>query len=162
MILVHAGNRVDAGDRGGPPRFPESQVPFVRERLARLVQALRPRVVVSAAAAGADLLLLEQALAVKGLAVHVVLPFAASRFRETSVADRGNSWTEQYDRVLALVREREGSQVYEHGESPDDAGFRAGNRLLVEHARRLGGDAVLGLAVRPRPRDAEPSITDDF
>jgi hypothetical protein len=87
----YAGNRVDAADRGGPSRFPESQVPFVRERLARLVEALRPRVVVSAAAAGADLLLLEEALAVKGLAVHVVLPFAAPRFRETSVADRGDA-----------------------------------------------------------------------
>jgi tetratricopeptide (TPR) repeat protein len=163
MILVHAGNRVDAADRGGPSRFPESQVPFVRERMARLVEALRPRVVVSAAAAGADLLLLEEALAVKGLAVHVVLPFAAPRFREASVADRGNAWTERYDRVLSLVREREGSQVDEHGESPDDAGFRAGNRFLVEHARQVAdGDGVLGLAVRPRLSDAEPSITDDF
>jgi hypothetical protein len=163
MILVHAGNRVDAADRDGPSRFPESQVPFVRERLARLLEALRPRVVVSAAAAGADLLLLEQALAIKEVAVHVVLPFAARRFREASVADRGGAWIGRYDRVLALVRERQGSQVYEHGESPDDAGFRAGNRLLVEHARQVAdGDGVLGLAVRPRPSDAELSITDDF
>jgi hypothetical protein len=163
MILVHAGNRVDAGDRGGPSRFPESQVPFVRERLAKLVETLRPRVVVSAAAAGADLLLLEEALAIKGLAVHVVLPFAAPRFRETSVADRGNAWIERYDRVLALVREREGSQVDEHEESPDDAGFRAGNQLLIQHAQQVAdGDGVLALAVRPRPSDAEPSITDDF
>ena len=138
-------------------------MPFVRERLARLVEALRPRVVVSAAAAGADLLLLEEALAVEGVAVHIVLPFAAPRFQETSVADRGNTWIERYDRVLSLVREREDSQVAEHGESPDDAGFRAGNQLLVEHARQVAdGDGVLALAVRPRPSDAEPSITDQF
>ncbi|HET7517203.1 MAG TPA: tetratricopeptide repeat-containing protein, partial [Actinomycetes bacterium] len=61
------------------------------------------------------------------------------------------------------VRKREGSQVYEHDKSPDDAGFRAGNQLLIEHAQQVAGDdGVLALAVRPRPSDAEPSITDDF
>jgi hypothetical protein len=164
MILVHAGNRVDAADRGGPSRFPESQVGFVEERLARLLDALRPRVVVSAAAAGADLLLLEKALSTEGVGeVHVVLPFSATRFRETSVADRGGAWTERYDRVLSRVQGREGSGVYPHDESPDDAGFRAGNRLLVEHAQQVAdGDGVLALAVRPRPGDTEPSITDNF
>jgi len=163
MILVHAGNRVDGPYRTGPPRFPESQVAFVEERLARLVDALRPRIVVSAAAAGADLLLLEQALATEGVAVHVVLPFAATAFRETSVADCGGAWTERYDRVLSLVQDREGSRVYEYEESPGDAGFRAGNRLLVQHAQQVAGDdGVLALAVRPRPSDAKPSITDDF
>jgi hypothetical protein len=163
MILVHAGNRVDAADRSGPSRFPESQVPFVKARLARLVDALRPRIVVSAAAAGADLLLLEQALATEGVAVHVVLPFAATTFRQASVADLGGAWTERYDRLLSLVQDREGSWVYEYEESPGDAGYRAGNRLLVEHAQQVAGDdGVLALAVRPRPSDAEPSITDDF
>jgi hypothetical protein len=164
MILVHAGNRVDATDRGGPSRFPESQVAFVEERLARLLGALRPRVVVSAAAAGADLLLLEKALTTEGVGeVHVVLPFSATRFRETSIADRGGGWTERYDRVLASVDDHEGSHVYEHDKSPDDAGFRAGNQLLVEHAQQVAdGDGVLALAVRPWPGDTEPSITDDF
>jgi hypothetical protein len=163
MILVHAGNRVDAADRGGPSRFPESQVTFVEERLAQLLDALRPRVVVSAAAAGADLLLLEQALAIKEVDVHVVLPFTAPRFRETSVDDRGDAWTERYDRVLSLVQDREGSGVYPHDQSPDDTGFRAGNRLLVEHAQQVAADdGVLALAVRPHPGDTEPSITDDF
>jgi hypothetical protein len=134
MIVVHAGNRVDGPDRS-PSRFPESQVAFVEKRLAGLLDALRPRVVVSAAAAGADLLLLEQALAIERVAVHVVLPFAAPRFREASVADRGGVWTERYDRVLSLVRAREGCQVIELDEAPGDAGYRAGNRLLVEHAQ---------------------------
>jgi hypothetical protein len=89
MILVHAGNRVDGPERTGPPRFPESQVAFVQKRLARLLDALRPRIVVSAAAAGADLLLLELALATEGGAVLIVLPFAATAFRVASVADGG-------------------------------------------------------------------------
>jgi tetratricopeptide (TPR) repeat protein len=163
MILVHAGNRVDGPDRPGPPRFPESQVPFLQRRLARFVDVLRPRIVVSAAAAGADLLLLENALATPGVAVHIVLPFAASRFRETSVADRGASWTERYDRVLLVVRQRAECKLIEFAEAPDDAGYRAGNQHLIDHAMGIAGsDGVLALAVRPSPGRGEPSMTDDF
>jgi tetratricopeptide (TPR) repeat protein len=168
MILVHAGNRVDAADRRGSSRFPESQVPFVEWRLGRFLGTLRPRVVVSAAAAGADLLLLEQALAIEGIDVHVVLPFRASDFRARSVADRGDAWGERYDRLLSLVEGRAGSRVIEHDQTPDDAGYRAGNRLLVEHAQEVASDledgdhGVLALAVRPGQGSGEPSITDDF
>jgi tetratricopeptide (TPR) repeat protein len=163
MILVHAGNRVDSPDHSGPPRFQEVQVAFVQRRLARFVDALRPRVVVSAAAAGADLLLLESALATPGVAVHVVLPFAASWFRETSVADRGALWTERYDRVLSIVRERTGCDLIEFGEAPDDAGYRAGNRHLIDHAAGIAdSDGVLALAVRPPSGHGAPSMTDDF
>ena len=163
MILVHAGNRVDSPDRPGPPRFPEGQVAFLQWRLARFVDVLRPRIVVSAAAAGADLLLLENALATPGVDIHIVLPFAASRFRETSVADRGASWTERYDRVLSVVRERAGCELIEFGEAPDDAGYRAGNQHLIDHAVGIAdSDGVLALAVRPPPGHAAPSMTDDF
>lgn len=163
MILVHAGNRVDGADRD-PPRFPESQVEFVERRLGRLLDALRPRVVVSAAAAGADLLLLEQALAIKDIAVHVVLPFAADVFRDTSVADRGPAWTDRYDRVLAMADGDRG-QVFEHGLTLDDGGYREGNRLLIRHAQRqvADGDGVLALAVAPPASGGgERSVTDDF
>jgi hypothetical protein len=163
MILVHAGNRVDSPDRTEPPRFPESQVAFLQRRLARFVDVLRPRIVVSAAAAGADLLLLESALATPGVAVHIVLPFAASRFRETSVADRGDSWTERYDRVLSAVRQGAGCELIEFGETPDDAGYRAGNRHLIGHAVGIAdSDGVLALAVRRSPGNGAPSMTDDF
>jgi hypothetical protein len=163
MILVHAGNRVDSPDRPGPPRFPEGQVAFLQRRLARFVDVLRPRIVVSAAAAGADLLLIENALATPGVAVHIVLPFTASQFRETSVADRGASWTDRYDRVRSVARQRAGCELIEFGEAPDDAGYRAGNQHLIDHAVGIaGGDGVLALAVRPPPGHAAPSMTDDF
>ncbi len=165
MIVVHAGNRTDSPDRTGPPRFPETQVKFLERRLARFIGVLRPRIVVSAAAAGADILLLESALDTPEVDVHVVLPFAASRFRETSVTDRGAAWAERYDRVLQAVREREGCQLIELDEAPDDGGYRAGNRHLIDHALRIaadGEDGVLAVAVRPRPDPAAPSMTDDF
>jgi hypothetical protein len=163
MILVHAGNRVDGPDRD-PPRFPESQVEFVERRLGRLLDALRPRVVVSAAAAGADLLLLEQALAIDDVAVHVVLPFAADAFRDTSVADCGAAWTDRYDRVLAMA-DGDRCQVFEHRLTPDDEGYREGNRLLIRHAQGqvADGEGVLALAVAPPASGSgERSITDDF
>lgn len=163
MILVHAGNRVDSADDPGPPRFPERQAAFVQQRLTRFVDAVRPRIVVSAAAAGADLLLLESALATPGVAVHVVLPFAATQFRETSVADRGASWTERYDRVLVAVHERAECELIEFSDVPDDRGYRAGNRHLIDHAVRIAdGDGLLALAVRVPPGQAAPSMTDDF
>ena len=91
MLVVHAGNRVDAEGGRTPARFPPEQVPVVRARLGRLLKHMRPLVVVSAAAAGSDLLVLEEALGL-GIAVHVVLPAPRDDFRERSVADRGPVW----------------------------------------------------------------------
>ena len=137
---------------------------LLERRLERFLDVLRPRVVVSAAAAGADLIVLEQALATEGVVVHVVLPFNASRFRETSVADRGPAWTDRYDRVLSALRTDDGDKLIEFSEAPGDAGYRAGNRHLIDHALRIADheDGVLALAVRPHPDAAAPSMTDDF
>src|SRR3954453_6577095 len=102
VMVVHAGNRVDAAGARAPGRFPPDQVDVLRARLARLLAHVRPEVVVTAAPAGSDLLVLQEALRL-GLAVHVVLPSARGAFRERSVADRGPSWTAAYDRVLDAV-----------------------------------------------------------
>lgn len=161
MILVHAGNRVDPPD-ATQTRFPDQQVNEVAARLNTFIGALRPRVVVSAAAAGADLILLEAALA-HGCHIHVVLPFRAERFRAESVADRGNAWLIRYDRVLEQARSRPGCQIIEHDEQPDDAGYRQGNHLLLEHAATVAGDdGILALAIQPPARTGGSSVTDDF
>ncbi len=68
----------------------------------------------------------------------------------------------RYDRVLERVIAANGCRLLEHGERPNDEGYRAGNRLLLEHAHaEARKDGVLALAVRPRP-DSKPSMTDDF
>ena len=160
MLLVHAGNRVDAAG-AIPARFPEGMVADVRGRLDRFVAALRPRLVVSAASAGADLLVLEAALE-RSIAVHLVLPFGAARFRAVSVADRGQMWLRRFDRVLDLVLSDPACRLVEGDETEDEAGFRRGNLLLVEHAlAQAGDDGVLALAVRPAADD-DDSVTDDF
>src|SRR3954463_10142053 len=78
MLLVHAGNRVDAPDRADP-RFPLEHLHDVHLRIGRLLAALSPRGVVSSAAAGADLIVLEEA-ASRGIPIHVVLPLVAPEF----------------------------------------------------------------------------------
>lgn len=163
MLLVHAGNRVDADGDGSPGRFPAGQVPYVRYRLGRLLAHLRPDVVVSAAAAGSDLVVLQEALRL-GLAVHVVLPFARETFRERSVADRGGDWAEAFDRVLDTVTGgAAGCALVEHDLPGTAAGFRQGNQILLDHARALRGEGgALAVAVRPRDPQGPPSVTDDF
>ena len=165
VILVHAGNRVDAPDRDAAPRFPPSQVEFVRFRLSRLLDVLRPEVV-SAAAAGADLVLLEEALRLR-LQVHVVLPCARDRFLEASVADLGDEWAHRYERVVAALAHSKGSRLIEHDEAIDGAGLRRGNGHLLDHAQALAAgrqpaQGVLALAVRPGVGEDPPSVTDDF
>jgi hypothetical protein len=163
MYVVHAGNRVDAEDGEAGSRFPVSQVSFVRARLARLLGQLRPEVVVSAAAAGADLLMVEEALRLR-LAVHVVLPFAMERFRDESVADRGRDWVDAFDRALdAIARRPDDCRLVEHNLEPTPDGFREGNQILLDHARGIAGvAALLAVAVRPRRGGGKSSVTDDF
>jgi tetratricopeptide (TPR) repeat protein len=163
VLVVHAGNRVDADGAGAPGRFPPDQVDVVRARLARLLAHLRPEVVVSAAAAGSDLLVLQEALRL-GLAVHVVLPSPRDVFRERSVADRGAAWTAAYDRVLdAVTAGGDRCALVEHTFPGTPGGYCAGNQALLDHARGLGGHGeTLAVAVRPRARQDQASVTDDF
>ena len=163
MLVVHAGNRVDAEGGRTPARFPPEQVPVVRARLGRLLKHMRPLVVVSAAAAGSDLLVLEEALGL-GIAVHVVLPAPRDDFRERSVADRGPAWLAAFDRVLhAVVSQGERCRLIEHDLPDTVEGYRQGNQKLLDHARALRGRGrTLAVAVRPRSRTGSPTVTDDF
>ena len=79
MVLAFAGRRAQsiAGD-----------LEAVATRVRRLLAALAPTAVVGAAADGADLLVVEAALAMgdSGPAVHIVLPTPRDVFREPNFA----------------------------------------------------------------------------
>ena len=95
VLFVHAGNRIDLADRA-TARFAQSEVPMVTARVGHLLATLRPIGVVSAAAAGADLVVLQEAIR-QGVAAHLVLPIARDHFVEQSVADAGPEWVQRFD-----------------------------------------------------------------
>ena len=165
VIVVHAGNRADSADRA-EPRFPASSLDRVTASTARLLKALRPSLVVSAPASGADLLVLEQARRLK-IAVHVVLPLSTEDFLEASVADGGPDWVARYRRLLS-VADRNPRDVVERRDltGVQDWWYTA-NEWIVEvgaaAARRARpSESVVALTIRPINSTNPPSVTDDL
>jgi tetratricopeptide (TPR) repeat protein len=162
MLLVHAGNRVDAADRADA-RFPVENVQDVRTRVGRLLTALSPKGVVSAPAAGADLVVLEEA-ASRQVPIHVVLPLPEDEFETVSVADLGHDWVHRYRRVLDRAR-RTGNSLTVCGFSAGDDWYRAANASIIERALELteAADAgrLVAFAVQPRS-STDSSVTGDF
>jgi hypothetical protein len=96
-IIVEAGRRVDAA--GAVARFPPQNVPVVRERIRRVLSNQKPIAIVSSAACGADLLLLDVA-GEMNISRYVLLPSEPEAFRVSSVTDRPGNWGELYSKAL--------------------------------------------------------------
>lgn len=133
-VLALAGRRVDATD-AEVRRFPLENAPLVRQRLHALMAAYGASALVCSAAAGADLLALDAAVAL-GLRPRVVLPFARARFRDASVADRPGGFGPLFDRVLDVV-EASGDLVLLEGERAPGDSYRACNEVILEEAAAL-------------------------
>ena len=101
-VIIEAGRRVDLPD-AQVPRFPQSNVPQVSERIRSLLGKQNPQTVVCSAACGADLLLL-QAAGEMHIQQVVLLPSEPGAFRKSSVMDRPGNWGELYDKVLKTAR----------------------------------------------------------
>jgi hypothetical protein len=101
MIMALGGRRVDAAD-APMQRFPPQNEARVRAEIAALLERYRPSVLVALAAAGADMLGLEEAGRLK-VCRRVILPFPPDRFRATSVVDRPGDWGARFDRLLAEI-----------------------------------------------------------
>jgi hypothetical protein len=160
VLVVHAGNRIDGADRAHP-RFPPERELAVSDRLRELLDVLEPDGVVTAAAAGADLLLIEAAQE-RGLPIHLVLPTERYCFRATSVEDRGERWVAAFERAINLVTTHKECSLVELGLESDGNVFRAGNQALINRARDIAEDGVLAVAVRPSGGEHPSSVTDDF
>jgi hypothetical protein len=129
------------------PQLPLQTRDLVTERIARLLKLVRPSVVVGAAACGADLLVLEEALALNatggGPDVHVVLPSSRTTFREESVE---TDWQAKFDRVLSEMDRRSlrvDTSVAEGASEPYAAGNLAILDRAAEHADARGERVVL-------------------
>ena len=98
-----------------------------------------PTAVVGAAACGADLLVLEEALRL-GIDPEVVLPTSLARFRAESVEP---GWRARFDAVLAATGYAEATP--EPGEDP----FTAGNHAILRAARARDDDVVALVITTP-------------
>jgi hypothetical protein len=114
-IIVGAGRRVDAPD-AKVARFPLQSVPNVRKKIRQLLINQKPVAIVSAAACGADLLLLDVAGEIR-IPRYVLLPLDPEEFRVSSVTDRPGNWGELYTKVLRtskveVLKSPEGQEGY--------------------------------------------------
>jgi hypothetical protein len=130
-VVAFAGHMIDAPERA-PPRFPAALEAAVAAALRSQLESMRTPIVYTSAACGADLICIEQALAV-GAEVNVVLPFARDDFVRTSVAPGGAEWVARFD--AALERASRVVMATEEAHLGDD--------VLYDHAARL----VDGLAL---------------
>jgi hypothetical protein len=97
-VIVEAGRRVDAAE-ATVARFPPKNVPVVRERIGRVLRNQKPVGIVSSAACGADLLLLDVAGEMR-IPCYILLPSEPEVFRLSSVTDRPGNWGELYTETL--------------------------------------------------------------
>ena len=162
MLLAHAGNRIDADDRP-EARFPAVQIDAVTAVIGRVLRDLQPSSVVSAAANGADLIILAEAQRL-GIATHVVLPLPTEAFLEASVAGSHPAWVEQYHRVLDTATTSPISTIDSLDLDEDREWYLVANGLILERARTVARDdeAIVALTVRPTEGETPPSATDDF
>ncbi len=114
-VIVQAGRRVDAIN-AETARFPSANVSVVKERIkARFLQD-KPAALVTSAACGTDLIVLETAQEMK-VECFILLPSPPSAFRASSVADRPGNWGTLFDQVtkranLEVLKLPEGQEGY--------------------------------------------------
>lgn len=134
----------------------------MRASVGRVLDALRPRAVVSAAAAGADLIVLQEAIE-RGMGAHVVLSIPVRDFVKQSVIDAGPEWVRRFEAVLDHVANDAHCSLLQGDESPDDDWFLAAHDHLLDRAKDVAdGDIVVALTIRPPEGENPPSVTDDF
>jgi len=130
-VVAFTGHMVDAPDRAAP-RFPAALVPAVEAAVRGWIADLHQPVFYGSAACGADLIVIESALA-SGAEVNIVMPFDRDDFVRTSVAVAGGDWLARFDAALARATRIVPATEERH----------LGDDVLFEHAARL----VEGLAV---------------
>jgi hypothetical protein len=161
-VIALAGRRVDAAD-APTSRFPPAHVPAVRERIRAELKRLSAGALVCSAACGADLVALDAAGEL-GIRRRVVLPFEASRFRKTSVVDRGEEWGPLFDRVMADLRARNDVVTLEVA-GDEAASYAAANTMILDEARAVAavaGDDVVAVLVWEGASRGKDDVTDAF
>ena len=128
-----------------------------------MLDALRPSGVVSAAASGADLIVLEEAI-IRGITIHVVLPISREEFVDKSVADAGPDWVSSFNAVLQHASDGRGnSSILQGDDVASGQWYLAAHDELLRRAIALAdGQPVVALTIRPPEGEIPPSGTDEF
>jgi hypothetical protein len=136
-VVALGGRRIDA-EPTSTARFPFDQVDRVGMEIADRLRRTRAVALVCSAACGADLIALETAQQM-GLPTHIVLPFSATRFLETSVVDRPHPefWGSMFDRATSAARAH-GDLIELDAVEADDA-YSMANGVIIREARKLAG-----------------------
>jgi len=150
-IAIFAGHIVDLADRQ-TPRFPPTAEKEVFARIDKWLHEKDIQTSFSSAAAGSDIIFLTAAQKA-GIETHIVLPFAAADFIETSVRPAGAGWVERFNAIL----DRSKSLTIANDQAADDrsASYDFTNRLIAAKATLRANDLhlpVFGLAVWDRQR----------
>lgn len=133
VVAALVGRRIDAPTE--PERFPLTRTTSVRQALGNLLRNEAIDVLVCSAACGADLIALDLAIA-SGVRCRIVLPYSATRFRESSVIDRPGDWGPLYDRIIAAV-DAVGDLLVLNESADDTAAFFHVNETIIREARAL-------------------------
>ena len=145
-ILACAGRRIDTSD-ASPSRFPLDNVYLVSQRVEAVFREHRVMMVVSSAACGADIIVLQVAQRWE-IPFRIILPFSPEQFRTTSVVDRPSSpiwdWGRLYDQLIGSAQ-RAGNLKILEGTSEGLLGYQAVNQALVREAITLGKQQAAGV-----------------
>ncbi|MBS0321428.1 MAG: hypothetical protein JSR18_12860 [Proteobacteria bacterium] len=143
VVAAFAGHLLDAPGRV-PARFPAALEPAVAAAVHAKIAGWHAPVFYGSAASGADLVVIEAALA-RRAEVNVVLPFAREDFIRSSVAPAGPAWVTRFEAALARATRVVDATQERH----------LGDDVLFEHAARL----VEGLTVlRAAQLEVEPRL----
>ena len=160
QLIVFSGHMPDAPG-SARVRFPPSAEGAAGEGSRAALERLQASVGFASAAAGGDLLFLEE-MRRRHAQVHVVLPWAREVFVQTSVARAGARWVERFTTALA-----EAASVRVLGEvnqPADRVGYQYANSVMSGLARLTA--RVLGLDLVPLAlwdeRPGYPGGTADF
>ena len=109
-ILFYAGHIISPLGEVG--RFPAEAEASVKQRIDDWLDTHKVSAAYGSLAAGADILFAEACLE-RSINLHVILPFSADEFVETSVAHSGGNWVRRFEDCLSKcsVESTDGSDV---------------------------------------------------
>ena len=155
---------VFAGVVPGGSRFPDSEEERVRREIRSGLERIRPVAVYCSAAAGSDILLLEEARALK-IETQVFLPASQAEFRSRSVEPFGGTWASRFDSVAADAARVESLGRHFPPEAEQALMFNYGNNVLLGSAvlrAKQGGFSLSALAVWDGKSPKVPGGTGEF